>query len=83
MSAIGRLRFAFLSSAFIDVAIIHPSYANADATTAAKIPDGPLPEPAFSHVPKASAVLPFIIPATVPTSAITAIGTSLITVVLT
>ena len=35
-SAMGRLRFAFFSSALIEVAIIQPSYAKAVATTAPK-----------------------------------------------
>ena len=39
ISAIGRFFFAFLSSAFIDVAIIQPSYANAVATTEPKRSD--------------------------------------------
>ena len=36
VSAIGRLRFAFFSSAFMLVATIQPSYAKALATTAVK-----------------------------------------------
>ena len=38
MSASGRLRLAFLSSAFIEVASIQPSYANAKPTIALKKP---------------------------------------------
>ena len=84
--AIGRFLFAFLSSEFTDVAIIHPSYAKAVATIEAN--RGLLVAVSARSIPVVvifSISTPFseTRPHIMPTTAIRIRGTSLITVVVT
>ena len=79
--AIGRFRLASFISAFIAVAIIHPSYAKAVQQMAANIPFPPVASLTAKPYSKFAPSVPLIIPISVPTSAINAIGISFITVV--
>ena len=76
----GRFFLASFSSAFIDVAIIQPSYAKAVAQTEANSGLAEV-EPTSARVLKLLARVPFAMPTTIPTIAMRNRGMSLIIVV--
>ena len=78
----GRFFLEFLSSEFIDVVMIQPSYAKANAHIAAiMLPEAPPSGTIFAL--NASPMLPFLRPTIVPTTPITRSGTNFINVALT
>ena len=82
VSAFGRFFFESFSSALIEVAIIQPSYANAAAQTdASRGFDGIFSGATCAPEVKFCVSVPVEIPYIMPTTAISPIGMSLITVV--